>query len=570
MATWSNRWSTPPRFCGRFNTRARAFACATSWTGPASARGCASASSTRCGTVASSKRPTATAIASRPRSGGASSTGSVMPLRGRTARLSTKCTRGLLRAAERERVELIVVDNRYQPKVAVKNAELLIRDGVDLVIEFQTDESVAPAIAAKYHEAKIPLVAIDIPHPGATYFGANNYEAGLLAGRYLGKWARQRWNGHADEILLVSLARAGSLPASRIRGAVAGIREVIHEAANWPVVSIDGDGQFKTALERVRRHLRASRAKRILVAAANDPSALGAARAFEEAGRGSRLRHRRAERRTGRACRAAPPAHAARRLDRLFSGEVRGRTDPARARYPGPPRGAAGGVCETPGHHARERRPFLSQRRAHGRRDLRASLATEAALDVRSCETSTAGRTRLAGVGPPIHRGADMSADSGATTADAINEYERTPVPARALLGLKSFVGQYAGEHTAGAELMIGPLFVAAGVGAFDLVVGLFVGNLLAVLSWTFLTAPIATRRRLTLSLPARKDLRPAARDRLQPRQRPDVLLSGRFDGHGFSDGGGCAGRLPDAAVERSRIPTAWVGSWLCWSSARP
>lgn len=46
---------------------------------------------------------------------------------------------------------------------------------------------------------------------------------------------------------------------------------------------------------------------------------------------------------------------------------------------------------------------------------------------------------------------------------------------------------------------MIGPLFVAAGVSAFDLVAGLFVGNLLAVLSWLFLTAPIATRARLTL-----------------------------------------------------------------------
>ena len=193
--------------------------------------------------------------------------------------------RGLVRAAERERLELIVVDNRYQPKIALKNAELLIRDRVDLVIEFQTDESMAPAIAAKYDAAKVPLIAIDIPHPGATYFGANNYEAGLLAGRYLGKWARQVWNGRADEILLVELTRAGSLPASRSRGALAGIREVIHDAADWPVVSIDGDGQFKTALERVRRHLRASRAKRVLVAAANDPSALGAARAFEEAGR---------------------------------------------------------------------------------------------------------------------------------------------------------------------------------------------------------------------------------------------------------------------------------------------
>jgi len=78
-------------------------------------------------------------------------------------------------------------------------------------------------------------------------------------------------------------------------------------------------------------------------------------------------------------------------------------------------------------------------------------------------------------------------------------EYEREPVPAQAQLGFKSFIGQYAGEHTAGTELMIGPLFVAAGVSAFDLVMGLLIGNLLAVLSWTLMTAPIATRMRLTL-----------------------------------------------------------------------
>ncbi len=80
-----------------------------------------------------------------------------------------------------------------------------------------------------------------------------------------------------------------------------------------------------------------------------------------------------------------------------------------------------------------------------------------------------------------------------------MNEYEREPVPAKALLGFGSFLGQYAGEHTAGTELMIGPLFVASGVGAFDIVFGLLVGDLLAVLSWLLLTAPIATRARLTL-----------------------------------------------------------------------
>jgi hypothetical protein len=75
------------------------------------------------------------------------------------------------------------------------------------------------------------------------------------------------------------------------------------------------------------------------------------------------------------------------------------------------------------------------------------------------------------------------------TTGEPVAEYEREPVPERACLGIKSFLGQYAGEHIAGTELMIGPLFVVHGVGAKDIILGLIVGNLLAVLSWTFMTA---------------------------------------------------------------------------------
>src|SRR6202011_299448 len=108
---------------------------------------------------------------------------------------------GLLSAAAREQIELIVVDNRYQPNIALKSAEHLIREKVDLVIEFQTDEAIAPIIASLYHEANIPMIAIDIPHPGATYFGANNYEAGLLAGRYLGRGVKEHGQSEVDEML---------------------------------------------------------------------------------------------------------------------------------------------------------------------------------------------------------------------------------------------------------------------------------------------------------------------------------------------------------------------------------
>ena len=78
-------------------------------------------------------------------------------------------------------------------------------------------------------------------------------------------------------------------------------------------------------------------------------------------------------------------------------------------------------------------------------------------------------------------------------------EYERERVPEHALKDWRSFLGMYAGEHAAGTEFMIGPLFLAAGVSAFDLIVGLFVGNLLAVLTWRFVTAPLGVRLRHTL-----------------------------------------------------------------------
>lgn len=88
--------------------------------------------------------------------------------------------------------------------------------------------------------------------------------------------------------------------------------------------------------------------------------------------------------------------------------------------------------------------------------------------------------------------------------ADAIEEiaggeFERTPVPSSRLKDWKSFIGMYAGEHAAGTEFMIGPLFLTAGVSAFDLIIGLLVGNALAVLSWRFFTAEIAVKNRLTL-----------------------------------------------------------------------
>jgi len=82
---------------------------------------------------------------------------------------------------------------------------------------------------------------------------------------------------------------------------------------------------------------------------------------------------------------------------------------------------------------------------------------------------------------------------------DKLNEFERQPVTADKLQSGRHFAGLFAGEHVAATEFVIGALFVKEGAHTCDVIVGLIFGNLLAVLSWALICAPIAVRTRLTL-----------------------------------------------------------------------
>ncbi len=182
-------------------------------------------------------------------------------------------------------MELLVLDSHRSPRAALRDAERLVREGVELVVEFQSHERVAPLIAARFLEARLPVIAVEIPHPGAVYFGANNYEAGLLGGRALGRWIRDNWEGRLDRVVQLVEERAGAVARLRVTGMLEGLRESLPATAQAEIFELDGEGSFEKSLEVMRRHLRLTSPQRTAVLAANDPSALGAIRAIEEAGR---------------------------------------------------------------------------------------------------------------------------------------------------------------------------------------------------------------------------------------------------------------------------------------------
>jgi purine-cytosine permease-like protein len=76
---------------------------------------------------------------------------------------------------------------------------------------------------------------------------------------------------------------------------------------------------------------------------------------------------------------------------------------------------------------------------------------------------------------------------------------EQIPVGDHELHGPGHFAGLYAAEHVAATEFIFGATFVILGAGIWDILIGLLIGNILAVLSFRLITAPIATQTRLSL-----------------------------------------------------------------------
>ncbi len=187
-------------------------------------------------------------------------------------------------------VELLVCDNDLDRRTALANADWFVAQGVDLVIEYQIDAEAGNVIMDKFQRAAIPVIAVDIPLPGATFFGADNYRAGRMAGEALGHWIRQNWGGQVDRVLELDCRRAGAVGAARLQGQREGLVAVIGPIDAGRVLEVDCPvimedvPTLATGLVAEHSHL-----ERVAITAINDDAALGVLAAFERAGKLSQV-----------------------------------------------------------------------------------------------------------------------------------------------------------------------------------------------------------------------------------------------------------------------------------------
>ena len=113
---------------------------------------------------------------------------------------------------------------------ALANAQSFLQRNVDYVIEFQTDANFGATIMRRCNDAGTKVTAIDIPMPGATFFGANNPRSGFMGGSYLGQAAIAKFGADKVEAGLFRGRRAAAVgrhpgdahrrPGGRLPGAV--------------------------------------------------------------------------------------------------------------------------------------------------------------------------------------------------------------------------------------------------------------------------------------------------------------------------------------------------------------
>jgi len=183
------------------------------------------------------------------------------------------------------------LDNQYNPAVALKNLDIVLTRRPDAFVDYQLDVRVNHITAARFLEAKIPLVSIDVQMPGVHLAGTNNYTVAVLAGRAMARLIRERWGGW-DGVDLVVIMKV-PVPTDHIMLRTEGVADALAEAfgidpAKDPKIvrAVGGMGvadQAKASMEKVlAAH---PEAVRIALTSHEEASMTGCIAALKAAGR---------------------------------------------------------------------------------------------------------------------------------------------------------------------------------------------------------------------------------------------------------------------------------------------
>jgi ribose transport system substrate-binding protein len=186
-------------------------------------------------------------------------------------------------AAKEHQVELVTCDSRLAVEKAIACAQQFKIQGVQGIANFQADQ----AGAARVCEAgpDVPVVAVDIPQEPCqdVFFGADNFNAGRIAGATLGEFAKKTWNCDVDGVISIN-SPANKLVKVREDGSLEGLRSQCPDVKVSKVApsAYTTDATIQPFTDTLTR---LGGMDRLLVLAVNDDVGIGAVKGAQAAGR---------------------------------------------------------------------------------------------------------------------------------------------------------------------------------------------------------------------------------------------------------------------------------------------
>lgn len=188
----------------------------------------------------------------------------------------------------RHGVEVVVFDNKADAQQVLQNAEIICRDGTfDAVLNFNVDSNIAATLMDLYNEAGLPVISIDVEHPGSAFFGADNEKCGQLCGQFVTEYATENWGGTIDRLVIFDQLMAGELPRQRVLGAIPVIADGLGiENIDDITYSFDNNADSAKAQTDFASYLQSNPdAEKIAVVCLNEDMAMGCQAAAATAGR---------------------------------------------------------------------------------------------------------------------------------------------------------------------------------------------------------------------------------------------------------------------------------------------
>lgn len=195
-------------------------------------------------------------------------------------------TQGIQQEVEKSGATYLFCDTNTDPATTLACAQQMKTGGAQGVINFQVNQAQSPEFCAAYDN--VTTIAIDIVQPPCQtmFFGANNHEAGRLAGAGIGKYAKDNWNCEYDAYVSLESVGAGDANAARMGGMRDGFKEycpIINETIR------PDDDRTDKALVGMTQLLPTLPGHRIVVTAINEDGILGAIGAAATLGRSADL-----------------------------------------------------------------------------------------------------------------------------------------------------------------------------------------------------------------------------------------------------------------------------------------